>query len=303
MLIAVQSDTLQRSKLDDIAENIIAPSISTLPGVAEVTVNGAQTYAVRIDVDPDKLLDRGIGIDTVNTAVVNANNQVPVGTLQDAAQSMTINADTQRVNADEFRTLVIANPNGNPIHLGDVADVQDSVENQNIGSWYDGQRAIILAIQRQPDANTVDVVDAINKTLPKLHAEMPASVKMTVMNDSAQPIREAISDVKFTLMLTIGLVVLVIYLFTGHVTATIIPGLAVPLSLISTFGTMYVLGYSVDNISLLGLTIAVGPRGGRRNRHAGEHSAAYGRRHACAAGGHQGRGRSQLYRSSPCRSP
>ncbi|MGV1790936.1 MMPL family transporter [Rhizobium lusitanum] len=258
MLIAVQSDTLQRSKLDDIAENIIAPSISTLPGVAEVTVNGAQTYAVRIDVDPNKLLDRGIGIDTVNTAVVNANNQVPVGTLQDAAQSMTINANTQRVNADEFRTLVIANPNGNPIHLGDVADVQDSVENQNIGSWYDGQRAIILAIQRQPDANTVDVVDAVNKTLPKLHAEMPASVKMTVMNDSAQPIREAISDVKFTLLLTIGLVVLVIYLFTGHVTATIIPGLAVPLSLISTFGMMYVLGYSVDNISLLGLTIAVG---------------------------------------------
>jgi HAE1 family hydrophobic/amphiphilic exporter-1 len=258
MLIAVQSDTLPRSALDDIAENIISPSLSTLPGVAEVTVNGAQTYAVRIDVDPDKLLNRGIGIDTVNSAVVNANSQVPVGTLQNSAQSMTINADTQRTNAAEFRSLVIAHPNGAPIHLGDVADVQDSVENQNIGSWYDGGRSIILAIQRQPDANTVDVVDAINKTLPKLHAEMPASVKTTVMNDSAAPIREAISDVKFTLLLTIGLVVLVIYLFTGHVMATIIPGLAVPLSLIATFGMMYVLGYSVDNISLLGLTIAVG---------------------------------------------
>src|ERR1700712_883725 len=209
MLIAVQSDTLPRSTLDDIAENIISPSLSTLPGVAEVTVNGAQTYAVRIDVDPNKLLDRGIGIDTVNTAVVNANSQVPVGTLQNSAQSMTINADTQRINADQFRSLVIAHPNGAPIHLGDVADVQDSVENQNIGSWYDGNRAIILAIQRQPDANTVDVVDAINATLPKLHAEMPASVKTTVMNDSAQPIREAISDVKFTLLLTIGLAVLV----------------------------------------------------------------------------------------------
>ncbi|WFR96264.1 efflux RND transporter permease subunit [Rhizobium tumorigenes] len=258
MLIAVQSDTLPRSKLDDIAENIISPSLSTLPGVAEVTVNGAQTYAVRIGVDPDKLLARGIGIDTVNSAVVNANSQVPVGTLQNSAQSMTINADTQRTNAAQFRTLVIANPNGAPIHLSDVANVQDSVENQNIGSWYDGSRAIILSIQRQPDANTVDVVDEINKTLPKLHAEMPASVKTVVMNDSAAPIREAIGDVKFTLALTIGLVVLVIYLFTGHVMATIIPGLAVPLSLVATFGMMYVLGYSVDNISLLGLTIAVG---------------------------------------------
>ncbi|AVA20855.1 efflux RND transporter permease subunit [Rhizobium sp. CB3171] len=258
MLLAVQSDTMPRSKLDEIAEDIISPSLSTLPGVAEVTVFGAQTYAVRVEVDPAKLQDRSIGIDTVNNALVNANSQVPVGTLQNNSQSMTINSDTQRTNAAEFRSLVIANPNGAPIHLSDVADVQDSVENTNAGSWYDGKRAIILAIQRQPDANTVDVVDAINAKLPQLHAEIPASVKTTVMNDSAQPIRDAISDVKFTLMLTIGLVVLVIYLFTGHVTATIIPGLAVPLSLIATFGMMYILGYSIDNISLLGLTLAVG---------------------------------------------
>ncbi len=258
MLLAVQSDTMPRSKLDEIAEDIISPSLSTLPGVAEVTVFGAQTYAVRVEVDPAKLQDRSIGIDTVNNALVNANSQVPVGTLQNNSQSMTINANTQRTNAAEFRSLVIANPNGAPIHLSDVADVQDSVENTNTGSWYDGKRAIILAIQRQPDANTVDVVDAINAKLPQLHAEIPASVKTTVMNDSAKPIRDAISDVKFTLMLTIGLVVLVIYLFTGHVTATIIPGLAVPLSLVATFGMMYVLGYSIDNISLLGLTLAVG---------------------------------------------
>ncbi|QND49957.1 efflux RND transporter permease subunit [Rhizobium lusitanum] len=258
MLLAVQSDTMPRSKLDEIAEDIISPSLSTLPGVAEVTVFGAQTYAVRVEVDPNKLQNRGIGIDTVNTALVNANSQVPVGTLQNDSQSMTVNANTQRTNAQEFRSLVIANPNGAPIHLSDVADVQDSVENTNTGSWYDGKRAIILAIQRQPDANTVDVVDAINAKLPQLHAEIPASVKTTIMNDSAQPIRDAISDVKFTLLLTIGLVVLVIYLFTGHLTATIIPGLAVPLSLISTFGMMYVLGYSIDNISLLGLTLAVG---------------------------------------------
>lgn len=258
MLLAVQSDTMPRSKLDEIAEDIISPTLSTLPGVAEVSVFGAQTYAVRVEVDPNKLLNRGIGIDTVNKAIVAANSQVPVGSMQNASQSMTINADTQRTNAAEFRTLVIANPNGAAVHLEDVADVQDSVENQNTGSWYDGNRSILLAIQRQPDANTVDVVDSINAKLPGLHAEIPASVTTTIMNDSAKPIRDAISDVKFTLALTIALVVLVIYLFTGHLTATIIPGLAVPLSLISTFGMMYVLGYSIDNISLLGLTLAVG---------------------------------------------
>jgi hydrophobic/amphiphilic exporter-1 (mainly G- bacteria), HAE1 family len=258
MLLAVQSDTMPRSKLDEIAEDIISPSLSTLPGVAEVSVFGAQTYAVRVEVDPNKLLARGIGIDKVNKAIASANSQAPVGTLQNNSQSMTINANTQRVNAEQFRSLVIANPNGAPIHLDDVADVQDSVENQYTGSWYDGQRGIILAIQRQPDANTVDVVDAINAKLPQLHAEIPPSVNTVIMNDAAKPIRDAISDVKFTLLLTIGLVILVIYLFTGHPAATIIPGLAVPLSLISTFGMMYVLGYSVDNISLLGLTLAVG---------------------------------------------
>ena len=258
MLLSIQSNTMPRSKLDDIAENIISPSLSTLPGVAQVSVFGAQTYAVRVEVDPNKLLTRGIGIDTVNKALAAANSQQPVGTLQNNSQSMTITANTQRTSAEQFRSLVIANPNGAPIHLGDIADVQDSVENQYTGSWYDGQRGIILAIQRQPDANTVDVVDAINAKLPQLHAEIPSSVNTVVMNDAAKPIRDAISDVKFTLLLTIGLVVLVIYLFTGHATATIIPGLAVPLSLISTFGMMYVLGYSIDNISLLGLTLAVG---------------------------------------------
>lgn len=258
MLLAVQSEAMPRSKLDEIAEDVISPALSALPGVAGVDVLGAQTYAVRVEVDPDKLLARGISIDTVNKAIAAANNQVPVGSLQNQSQSMTINADTQRTNAQQFRSLVIATPNGAPIHLEDVADVQDGVENQNTGSWYDGKRGIMLAIQRQPDANTVDVVDAINAKLPGLHAEMPASVTVKIMNDSAKPIRSAISDVKFTLLLTIGLVVLVIYLFTGHLTATVIPGLAVPLSLISTFGMMYVLGYSIDNISLLGLTLAVG---------------------------------------------
>lgn len=178
--------------------------------------------------------------------------------MQNKAQRLTINADTQRTNADQFRSLVISSPNGAPIHLGEIARVEDSIENTQSGSWYDGHPAIILAIQRQPDANTVDVVDAIKKKLPSLEAEMPGSVSISVMNDSSTSIREAIKDVKFTLALTILLVVAVIYLFTGQLAATIIPALAVPLSLIATFGAMYVLGYSIDNISLLGLTLSVG---------------------------------------------
>ncbi|TCL76206.1 efflux RND transporter permease subunit [Rhizobium sp. BK251] len=258
LLLAVRSDTLPRSKIDEIAEDILSPSLSTLPGVAEVSVFGAQTYAVRVEVDPSKLQARNLGVDNVTDAIANANSQTPVGSLENSSQRLTINADTQRTNADQFKSLVIASPNGAPIHLGDVAEVQDSVENLDAGSWYDDKQAIILAVQRQPDANTVDVVDAINAKLPALSAELPPSVSINVMNDSSTAIRDSIADVKFTLMLTIGLVVLVIYLFTGQLAATVIPGLAVPLSLITTFGAMYVLGYSIDNISLLGLTLSVG---------------------------------------------
>ncbi|MBB4007344.1 efflux RND transporter permease subunit [Allorhizobium taibaishanense] len=259
LLLAINSDEMPRSQVDSIAENIISPLLSTLNGVAQVSIYGSQTYAVRIGVDPAKLQARGLGVDTLTTAISNANSQVPIGSLNTAAQSLTINANTQRTNADEFKSLVISTTsNGAPIHLSDVANVRDSVENLDAGSWFDGKQAIILAIQRQPDANTVDVVDEIMAKLPALKRQLPPSLHINVMNDASTAIREAIHDVQFTLFLTIGLVVLVIYLFTGHLTATLIPGLAVPLSLISTFGGMYVLGYSVDNISLLGLTLAVG---------------------------------------------
>ncbi len=258
LLLSIRSDTMPRSKIDEIAEDVLSPSLSTLPGVAEVSIFGAQTYAVRVEVDPNKLQARNLGVDNVTKAISNANSQAPVGSLENNSQRLTINADTQRTNADQFRSLVIASPNGAPIHLGDVANVQDSVENLDAGSWYDGNQSIILAIQRQPDANTVDVVDSVRAKLPGLSAELPASVSINVMNDSSTAIRSSISDVQFTLMLTIGLVVLVIYLFLGRITATLVPGLAVPLSLIATFGAMYALGYSIDNISLLGLTLSVG---------------------------------------------
>ncbi len=258
LLLAIRSDDLPRSKVDEMAEDVLSPALSTLPGVAEVQIFGAQTYAVRVEVDPNKLQARNLGVGTITDAIASANSQAPVGSMQNKNQQLTINADTQRTNAEEFRSLVIANPNGAPIHLGDVADVQDSVENLNAGSWYDGKQSIILAIQRQPDANTVDVVDSVRAKLPSLQTELPASVSLNVMNDASTAIRASISDVQFTLMLTIALVVLVIYLFIGRLTATIVPGLAVPLSLITTFGAMYVLGYSIDNISLLGLTLSVG---------------------------------------------
>ncbi len=258
LLLTVKSDSLPPSKVDEIAENVISPTLSTLPGVAEVSIFGAKTYAVRVEVDPDKLQARGLGVQSVTNAIEAANSQAPVGSLQNGSQKLTINADTQRTNAEEFRSLVIASPNGAPIHLGDIARVEDSVENLDAGSWYDGQSAIVLAVQRQPDANTVAVVDAVRAKLPALTAELPASVSLNVMNDSSVSIRESISDVQFTLGLTIALVVLVIYLFLGRVSATIVPALAVPLSLVTTFGAMYLLGYSIDNISLLGLTLSVG---------------------------------------------
>ncbi|KKX28027.1 efflux RND transporter permease subunit [Rhizobium sp. LC145] len=258
LLLAVRGDNLPPSKVDEIAEDVLSPALSTLPGVAEVSIYGTKTYAVRVELDPAKLQARNLGVDTVANAIASANSQAPVGSLKNSAQQLTINADTQRTNADEFRSLVIANPNGAPIHLGDVAEVQDSVGNPDAGSWYDGNSAIILAIQRQPDANTVDVVDAVRAKLPQLTEELPASVSINVMNDASTAIRSAIDDVQFTLMLTIALVVLVIYLFLGRLSATIVPALAVPLSLIATFGVMYLLGYSIDNISLLGLTLSVG---------------------------------------------
>ncbi|WP_377295671.1 efflux RND transporter permease subunit [Rhizobium sp. SGZ-381] len=258
LLLTINSNEMPRSKVDDIAQNVISPLLSTLSGVAEVSIYGSQTYAVRVELDPANLQARGLGVDTVTSAISDANSQTPVGSLQNTSQQLTINAHTQRTNADEFKSLVIATKNGSPVHLGDVAVVKDSVENLDAGSWYDGKQAIVLAVQRQPDANTVDVVNEIKAKLPALMQQLPPSVHINVMNDASTSIKDAISDVQFTLFLTIALVVLVIYLFTGHLTATLIPGLAVPLSLIATFGAMYVMGYSIDNISLLGLTLSVG---------------------------------------------
>ena len=258
LMMTLTSDTVPLTQVDDIAENVIAPTLSTLPGVAQALIFGQQTFAVRVDVDPRKLDARGLSMNGVAAKLAAANDQTPVGTIQNNSQQMTISADTQQANAAEFRTLVIAQPNGNFVRLGDVANVYDSVDDVNQGSWFDGKPGIILAVQRQPDANTVAVVDAIKAQLPQIIASLPKGVNVSVVNDASAPIKSAVSDVQGTLMITIGLVVLVIYLFLGRFTATIIPAIAVPLSLISTVGFMYFLGYSIDNISLLGLTLSVG---------------------------------------------
>ena len=258
LLIALQSDTAQLSKLDDYAEQVISPSLSTVDGVGEVQVFGAKQFAVRIEVDPNAMKARGIGIDELTRAVADNNSIAPVGTLTSPTQQMAIEADTQSKNADTFRQILVASPNGKPVRLGDVARVVDSVANTQTESRYDGKKALVLAVFRQPGANTVDVVDRVRTMLPKFADELGASTSLNVLNDRSTSIRQAVSDVQFTLVLIIGLVVMVIFVFLRRIAATLIPTIAVPLSLIATLGVMYVFGFSIDNISLLGLTLSVG---------------------------------------------
>lgn len=258
ILLALSSTIMPLSAINDYAETIIQPRIATLPGVAQVMVYGAQKYAVRVQVDPDALAQRGIGIDELQKALASANANTPVGSLSGPRQQLVIAANPQLPNAEAFGGLVVAFRNGAPVRLSDVARVQDSVENTRTASWFNGQRAIILAVQRQPDANTVAVVDYVRDLLPALRAQLPPGLAIDVTVDRSQSIREAVADVQFTLVLTIVLVVMVIFLFLRRLTATMIPALAVPISLIATAAGMHLFGFSIDNISLLALTLSVG---------------------------------------------
>ncbi len=258
LFLALSGDGVPLTKMDDLAQNVIAPSLSTVTGVAQATVFGSKTYAVRVEVDPEKLAARGLSLSSITTALKAANDQTPLGTLTSNNQVMTIDAPTQRVDANSFRTLIIAKPNGEILRLGDVANVIDSFSNLKQGSWLDSKSTIVIAVIRQPAANTVQLVDAVRAKLPGLEANLPAGMKISVINDASVSIRNAVEDVKISLGITIALVVMVIFLFLRKLTATMIPGLAVPLSLLSTIGAMYVLGFSIDNISLLALTLSVG---------------------------------------------
>ena len=258
MLLSLKSDTTPLYKLDAMAQQVISPSLSAIDGVAQVQIFGSQKYAVRIEIDPSALAVRGIGIDELQQAIAAANANTPVGTLQTDHQQLTIRADTQLQSAAQFANVIIANKNGQPVRLGDVARVIDSVENRQTASWYDGGRAIVMAVFRQPDANTVEVIDKIRQTLPSFAAQLPADATIAPLNDRSTSIRQAVDDVQWTLMLTIALVVGVTFVFLRRATATFIPSVAVPISLLATLGAMAVAGFSIDNVSLLGLTLSVG---------------------------------------------
>jgi HAE1 family hydrophobic/amphiphilic exporter-1 len=258
LLLALTSPSLSLSDLNDYAENLISPSLSTIDGVAQVQVYGQRRYAVRIKVKPNELAARNMTLDEIAASLRASNANSPVGVLDGPRQTLTLQANEQLKNAEAFSNLVISSSNGQTTRLKDVATVEDSVESTKSGSWVNGKPSIVLAVQRQPNANTVAVVDGVKRTLPQFKSQMPASIELQVLNDRSVSIREAIHDVKLTLLLTIVLVVLVIFLFLKRLTATTIPVLSLPISLIGCCALMYWFGYSLDNISLLGITIAVG---------------------------------------------
>ena len=255
---ALRTTTLPLPQLDEYAETFLAQRLSTIDGVAQVQVYGSQKYAVRIQLDPQQLAARNIGVDEVATAVQNGNVNLPTGTLWGTDKAYSVESDGQLTNAAGFGALVVAYRDGAPVRLADLGRVIDSVQDTKQASWFNGQRAIVLAIQRQPGTNTVAVAERIKAEVERLRPELPASVEMATLYDRSQTVKESVADVKFTLFVALCLVVLVIFLFLRNLRATAIPALALPMSLVGTFAVMYVLGYSLDNLSLMALTLAVG---------------------------------------------
>ncbi|MBI3526253.1 MAG: efflux RND transporter permease subunit [Betaproteobacteria bacterium] len=258
LLMALTSPSLSLAELNDYAENLISPSLSTLDGVAQVAVYGKKRYAVRVKVNPDLLTARNISLDELMAALHAANANTPVGVLDGPQQMLTIEANRQLRNAAEFSGLIIASRNNAPVRLRDVATVEDSVESIRSANRYNDERAIVLAVLRQPNANTVAVVNAIRNMLPRFQAQLPDSISVNLLNDRSVSIRNALHDVNITLSITVILVVLVIFLFLRRLAATVIPALSLPVSLVGALSLFYALGYSLDNISLLGITLAVG---------------------------------------------
>jgi HAE1 family hydrophobic/amphiphilic exporter-1 len=258
LLLSISSRILPLSTVDEYAETLMAQRISMVDGVAQVLVFGSQKYAVRVQLNPNALTSLGIGIGQVADAIANANVNLPTGTLSGNYQAFTVNATGQLLNAAKYRPLIVAYRNGSPIYLDQLGKVLDSVENDKVASWYKDKRAMILAIQRQPGINTVQVVDAIKTLLPTFRAQIPASVELNILYDRSESIRNSIHDLQFTLLASMGLVILVIFFFLRNISATIIPSLALPLSIIGTFAVMNLLGYSLDNLSLMALALCVG---------------------------------------------
>jgi HAE1 family hydrophobic/amphiphilic exporter-1 len=258
LFIAISSPTLPLPTVFGYADTVVSPRISMVNGVAQVQVYGAQKRAIRVQVDPHELAARGIGIDEVAQAIDRGNANIPTGTLYGAVRTATIRTEGQLTEASGYRDLVVAHRGGAPVRLGDLGRIVDGVENDKSAAWFGDTRAMILAVQRQPGTNTVQVVDDIKAILPALQAQLPAPVKLDILFDRSTSIRESVRDVQFTLLLAIGMVILVIFLFLRKVSATLIPALALPFSIVFTFAVMRLLGYSLDNLSLMALILAVG---------------------------------------------
>ena len=258
MFISLVSSTLPLSTVDDYGEITLAQQISQLPGIAQVLVYGAQKFAVRVQVDPIAAAQRNISLDDIRNVVSKTNSSTPVGTISGPKKDVTLSASGAMTKAEDYKRVVVAARNGTLVHLDEIARVVDSVENNKIASLFNGERAIVLAIQRQPDANTVAVVDSIRSRLPSYRTQIPAAIKMEVLNDRSISIRAAVDDVQITLLIAIGLVIMVIFLFLRSIPATIIPALAVPVSLIGTCAAMYAFNFSINNMTLLALTLSVG---------------------------------------------
>ena len=258
LTLAFTSDVLPLTRVQDLADTRLAQKISQLPGVGLVSLSGGQKPAVRIQANPTALAAYDLGLEDLRSAIAQANVNLAKGNFEGTTQAYTIGANDQLLSSDDYRSLVVAYRNGAPIRLSDVADVKDDAENVKQAAWMNDAPAVIMNIQRQPGANIIGVVDRIERLLPQLATALPPSVKVTVLTDRTTTIRASVHDVQFSLLLTVALVVMVLFLFLRSASATIIPSVAVPLSIVGTFGVMYLLGYSLDNLSLMALTISTG---------------------------------------------
>src|SRR6202035_3730006 len=259
LVLGVTSDSLPLTTVDAFAENILLQKISQISGVGLVGIGGQQKPAIRVQVDPQALASRGINLEDVRAVLGQANVDLPKGTLNSPRQTYTLNTNDQLLTAEQYDNLIIAYRNGAPVRISDVGHAISAPENDLVAGWFDQHRAIILGIQRQPGANVIQTVARIKAMLPVLEASIPpAAVKDAIIPDRTQTIRASVADVQFTLLLTVALVVMVIFLFLRNFWATVIPAVTVPLSLIGTFAVLYELGYSLDNLSLMALSISVG---------------------------------------------
>jgi HAE1 family hydrophobic/amphiphilic exporter-1 len=258
LVLGITSDSLPLTTVDAYAQNILLQKISQIPGVGLVGIGGQQQPAVRVQVDPEALAARGINLEDVRTVLGQANVDLPKGQLNSPRQTFTLNTNDQLFQADQYADLVIAYRNGSPVRIRDIGRAISAGENDLIAGWYNNKRAILLAVQRQPGANVIETVQRIQSMMPVLQASIPAGIKINVISDRTQTIRASVADVQFTLLLTVALVIMVIFIFLRNFWATVIPAVTVPLSLIGTFGVLYELNYSLDNLSLMALSIAVG---------------------------------------------